>query len=565
MKASSPYLTASTAALALTAFSPNTLGQAVNEIPEGLHQIAVESEIGQFIRRELPEGASANPDYLNPIYDPNLYLTEDAQVTLTFLDEGAGFRNSLGFFTYQADTFTGKNHSDFNTNGRQGVSFSELIQPGTGIQGDLLLPNTSRLNAGGQLEPGDSVTLGGGEVYSAGTHIGFFLIQNAWQNGTVKGYSDNSEPLTFYTVDMLNPENQPSYNQSTSSLEANTRHVAMLFNGSKQEDILMGFEDLYRPWGDNDFNDAVFRVTSNPVVAISGTNIPTAVAVVPEKPSNTFNVEVCESSRHAIRDYLPERINVNAEYLDTQYDPNLVISEATQIAVTFNDEGASYQNSLGYFTYQEDTFTGLTHGSINQDGLNGVSLRELNAIDGVETGLVFPKAAAINQGGPLEHGETALLGDGIEFPAGTRVGFFLIQDGWDTDHVKGYGADTADPLVFYTVDMLNPENDADSNLLTDSLEQHSRHVAMLFANESRESIVMGIEDLHRLDPTQNALGYGNDEDFNDQIFCVWAIQSQALSQSNLFAPTTIPEPGSVIVFALGSTLLLTRRRHKTHR
>lgn len=534
--------------------------EAIDEMPEGLFHIDVESELGRLIRRELPEGSSANPEFLNPIYNPNLYVSEDAQITLTFLDEGAGFRNSLGYFTYQADTFVGRTHADFNLNGRNGVSFDELTSPGTGIQGGLLLPNASRLRAGGQLEPGDSVMLGGGEVYSAGTHVGFFLIQNAWRNGTVKGYSDDSEPLTFYTVDMLNPENRGGNDLSTSSLQANSRHVAMLFNGQDQESILMGFEDLMRPWGDNDFNDAVFRINSNPIEAIAGTNIPTAVAVVPEKPKNTFQVQVCESSRNAIRDYLPERTNVNAAFLDTQYDPNLVIGEATQIAVTFNDEGAGYQNSLGYFTYQEDTFTGLTHGSINADGVNGVSIRELQALDGVETGLVFAKAAAVGKGGPLEHGDTALLGDGIEFEAGTRVGFFLIQDGWDIDHVKGYGADEQDPLVFYTVDMLNPENDADDDLLTDSMEQQSRHVAMLFANESRESIVMGIEDLHRIDSSLNVNGFGNDEDFNDQIFCVWAIQSQALSQSDIFVAPSVPEPSSIAGIMLGGALLLRRRR-----
>lgn len=534
--------------------------QPVDELPDGLFHLDVESDIGKFIRRELPEGASANPAYLDPIYNPNLYVSEDAQITLTFLDEGAGFRNSLGYFTYQADSFLGLTHSDVNLNDRNGISFNELTSAVEGVGGGLLFPNSSRLNAGGLLEPGDSIMLGGGEVYSAGTYVGFFVIQNAWRNGTVKGFTDNSEPLTFYTVDMLNPENQAGYDLSTSSQDPNTRHVAMLFNGQSQDNIIMGFEDLYRPWGDNDFNDAVFRLHSNPVEAIAGTNIPTGVAVVPEKPQNTFQVQVCESSRHAIRDYLPERTNVNAEFLSTQYDPNLVIGETTQIAVTFNDEGAGYQNSLGYFTYKEDTFDGLTHGSINADGVNGVSLRELEAIEGIETGLVFAKAAAVGKGGPLEHGDTALLGDGIEFEAGTRVGFFLIQDGWDTDHVKGYGADDQDPLVFYTVDMLNPENDADDDLSTDSLERRSRHVAMLFANESRESIVMGIEDLHRLDPSLNVNGFGNDEDFNDQIFCVWAIQSQALSQSDIFVAPSIPEPGSIAGLILGGALLMRRRR-----
>lgn len=560
----------STASLLAAILSLPSYADSISELPAGLFTTEVSNELVTTVRRELPESRIVEAGFLDPSYNPNLSLSQDAQITVTFLDEGAGFRNSLGYFTYEPDTFNGLTHGDINSNGYGGVSLDELLAL-DGTQAGLVFPNSSRLHGGGQLQPGHSVMLGEGQTFSAGTQVGFFVLQNAWRNGTVRGYSENaSSALTFYTVDMLNPENRPEATLDTPSDTAYSRHVAMLFDGEDRDGIIMGFEDLkrtgwnYSPWGapsDNDFNDAVFRVSSNPIEALLGTDIPVAVEALPDRPENLFQVQVCENSRNAITDYLPERTNVNAEFLNPIYDPNLRISESTQIAVTFNDEGASYQNSLGYFTYTDETFASLTHGDINLDGNKGVSLSELSAIDGVDMGMVFAKASAEGKGGSLLHGDTVLIGDGLELEAGTRLGFFLVQSGWTGDHVAGFGGDTEDPLVFYTLDMLNPENEMSADMFTDSLEASTRHAAMLFANESRESIVLAFEDLHRLLPDLNPFEYGSDEDFNDQIFCVWAMQSQALNQTNVFvASTAVPVPSTGLLgVGLMSLLLGTRR------
>ncbi|MBB6428279.1 DUF4114 domain-containing protein [Algisphaera agarilytica] len=533
----------------------------IDEIPIGISQEEVSPELVSTVRRELPERAAVNANFLDPSYSPNLFLSQDAQISVTFLDEGAGFRNSLGYFSYPTGAFDFLTYGDIDLDRRGGISLDELSQVG-GVDYGLVFPNSSRLNGGGQLVAGDSVAIADNRVFDAGTEVGFFLLQNAWAGGVVKGYSDDAgDALTFYSLDMLNPENRPEATINTPSNEAYSRHVAMLFAGQERESIIMGFEDLkrtgtnYSPQrapSDEDFNDAVFLVSSNPIEALFNTQIPTAIQSLSDRPTNLFQVDVCEHSRNAISEYLPERTNVQAEFLNPEYDPNLVVGARTQIAVTFNDEGASYQNSLGYFTYQESTFESLTHGDINLDLTQGVSISELSAIDGVETGMVFAKAAAQGKGGRLLHGDTVLLGDGTEFDPGTRIGFFLVQSGWTGDHVAGFGGDQEDPLVFYTLDMLNPENEANAGLDTDSMLADSRHVAMLFANESRESIVMGIEDLHRTTAELNGYGYASDDDFNDQIFCVWAIQSQALSDTHIFtAPGVIPEPGTAGLAILG--------------
>ena len=52
----------------------------------------------------------------------------------------------------------------------------------------------------------------------------------------------------------------------------------MLFADDSQNTVLMGFEDLRRPWGDNDFNDAVFSIYATPEGAFAGSEIATAPA-----------------------------------------------------------------------------------------------------------------------------------------------------------------------------------------------------------------------------------------------------------------------------------------------
>ncbi len=537
----------------------------IAELPDGLFNDPITPELVTMVNRELPEREAVDAAFLDPSYMPNLVVSQDAQITLTFLDEGAGFRNALGYFAYPRGLFDELTYGDIDLNGYGGISLDELGAL-AGVDYGLVFPNSSRLHGGGQLQPGDSVTIAGGQTFSAGTEVGFFLLQNGWSNGQVRGYSPNAgSALTFYSLDMLNPENRPSHTIQTPSDENYTRHVAMLFAGQDRDSVIMSFEDLkrvgsnYQPtWApsDEDFNDAVFRVKSNPIEAIFDTPIPVAIDALPDRPEQIFQVQVCSYAQNAIAEYLPERTNVTAEFLNPIYDPNLLVSETTQIAVTFNDEGASYQNSLGYFSYQEDSIDELTRNLIDTDASGGVSLSELDAVDGVEIGMVFAKASAEGSGGRLLHGDTVLLGDGTEFQPGDRIGFFLVQSGWAGDHVRGYGGDTDDPLVFYTLDMLNPEGDGTGQ----GDEGLSRHVAMLFANEARESIVMGFEDLHRESSELNGFGYASDEDFNDQIFCVWSIQSQALSDTEIMIASDnfIPEPSTALLSMLGLGLVIGR-------
>ena len=87
--------------------------------------------------------------------------------------------------------------------------------------------------------------------------IGYFLIAQGWVGDTICLASH-----MVFTDKHLNTFTTAAYQQQT-----------ILLNYEPEEQILLCFEDIKRPGGDNDFNDAVFYVTAEPG-AIDTTNIP---------------------------------------------------------------------------------------------------------------------------------------------------------------------------------------------------------------------------------------------------------------------------------------------------
>ncbi len=141
--------------------------------------------------------------------DPNLHLSTDSIVSLTFLDENAGYHSSLGYFT-------------FDDNGQileKGIVFSDF----------------SEVGGGGTLTAGDTIDIG---EFSAGTNLGFYIIP-----------SGNRTP--HYTLDSLNP-NQDNY-------------TAFYTHESSGYGVL-GFEDQKdKPsWG-TAYNDAIVGVSVSSV------------------------------------------------------------------------------------------------------------------------------------------------------------------------------------------------------------------------------------------------------------------------------------------------------------
>ena len=251
------------------------------------------SKLLSDVRTALPESSAVNQSFLSSDYNPNLRLSEASHLAVSFIDEGAGYRNSVGYFEFTDNAFDGMSFGDIDSNGSGRISYSELNSV-QGVQADFMFSNFSEQGGGGSLNYGDTLVIGGGSVtetadgltmsggklFEAGTNVGFFVSANAYSYGGIKGLNRSGDPNNFYSLDFLNPE--ASVDATLGNANENARHTAMLFADTNQSSVLVGFEDLIRPYGDNDFNDAIFLVQADPAAALSDNDLDIATAPLPD-------------------------------------------------------------------------------------------------------------------------------------------------------------------------------------------------------------------------------------------------------------------------------------------
>lgn len=267
---------------------PDDLVWSYNEYP---------ADFFERINNALPE-SSINEAFLTDDSGSTISLTEEAEVFVTFIHEGAGYRNSFGYFTF-----------DPNNPPQSADDVSEII----------VFPNLSYPH----LSNGHRLSLG---VFPAGTHIGFFIAANGFWYDT--GVKPNAVPY-YYSLQNLNPEVDPSLRQ----------HLVLLYDQEVSE-VILGFEDLPRNWGDNDFNDAVFSIKTTPETAISTENL-TIVPQANDSDADGISDELDEfpnNYKRAYSSYYPsENEFVTLAFEDNwpnvgDYDLNdLVISEKLRI------------------------------------------------------------------------------------------------------------------------------------------------------------------------------------------------------------------------------------------
>lgn len=240
--------------------------------------VSVPASIQTMVGTLLPEASQMGSIYLSNTFDPNLVVTQPATLRVVFVSEGAGYRNTLGYFVYHTD----------------GTAIS-IVDRG------LILPNASFADpnrgwGGGSLVTGDAVTItdasGAPRVFQPGDYVGLFVVANGWNGSSVTGWNAASPTIPstsgavnakvaqglFTTVDAINPE-------SAAGRPDVGRHVAMLrvsgtpgFLGGK-DFLLTAFEDLNRTGSaDNDFNDLVVILDASPIAAIASSAIPSYIS-----------------------------------------------------------------------------------------------------------------------------------------------------------------------------------------------------------------------------------------------------------------------------------------------
>ena len=229
------------------------------------------------INNALPE-SEINEAFITDDAGSTIHLTEQAEVFVTFIHEGAGYRNAFGFFVFDRD---------------------DPPQSAEDVNEVVVFPNLSYPH----MARGHRASLG---VFPAGTSIGFFVAANGFSY--YSGVKSYRVPY-YYSLQGLNPESDPSLRQ----------HAVLLYD-EEVEEVIMGFEDLPRTWGDNDFNDAVFSIKATPETAIEKENL-TKVPAVNDSDADGLEDSLDEfpdDYRRAYSSYFP---NQNS-YMTLAYEDN---------------------------------------------------------------------------------------------------------------------------------------------------------------------------------------------------------------------------------------------------
>ncbi len=353
------------------------------------------------INNALPENQPVpdyHPEYLENNHDQNIYLNETADVWITFVSEGAGYLNTLAFYTF-----------DRNDPPKRIDDIDEAT---------VIFPNVSFNNSGGGLNSGDKVFIG---HFSAGTSIGWILIAD--------GYDEKERKVTdgenyLFSHKNLNPESNPIYQQHMVMLKDATRDI-----------FIIAFEDLERPDGDEDFNDAIFYATFNPVTAVDDSSVP-----------NLGEVEDNDSDDDGVDDNFDDYPN-DADLAFNNYYP----SQGNYATLAFEDlwpaKGDYDFNDL-VLDYNFNTITNADNDVVKLEGkfiVRAIGAGFHNGF-GFELENILSNQISSVTGNALEEGYINLNNNGTE--AGqTNATIIVFDDAWNhgygnTDPTKSYAAPT---------------------------------------------------------------------------------------------------------------------------
>jgi hypothetical protein len=193
----------------------------------------------------LPEGYKMHHLHPEWLKDNSLDFHESTEVVITFVSEGAGYRNSIGYFIYPT------------ANPPKTIGHIKECY--------FFYPNSSLSGSGGSLNAGDRIKLPFTFNYSAvdgreivtpnnyvfqnGHSIAFILYPNGWTGSGVNKY------ITPYTsLSDHNPEK---------ARELKFHTACFLIPGTQR--LLLSFEDIRRDKAscDHDFNDAVMIIETD--------------------------------------------------------------------------------------------------------------------------------------------------------------------------------------------------------------------------------------------------------------------------------------------------------------
>ena len=203
------------------------------------------NDIKEKVDLYLPERQKVHHKHPEWLKDNIIDVLKETEISVTFITEGAGYMNSIGYFIYETKT----------------PPFSVLDISCAYI----IYANCSLVSSGGSLVSGDTMQLAyftadeaktnekyltpSNYKFPVGYSVGFLLFPNGW-NG--KNTSESIRP--YCSISKYNPESAQELKYHTVCLRLPDRDT-----------LIMGFEDLDRESSscDNDFNDCVLSINTN--------------------------------------------------------------------------------------------------------------------------------------------------------------------------------------------------------------------------------------------------------------------------------------------------------------
>ncbi len=327
-------------------------------VPNNL--LATNDPVSQTLLKDLnaalPEyrnEVTAHPEYFTANVLNTIDLVTPGDVYITYIAEGAGWTNSVGYFV-------------FNTN--QPPTLSSQIDTV-----HVIFPNMSNTGSGGGLNPGNKVYLG---RFPAGKSIGFVVVPHGWNGkGTYVGPTSD----VWYSI--------PSFNTSDPLMP---KHL-LLFNDTSRQQILFTFEDQGKYQGsDQDCNDGICYLTINPIQSVNAKNVPVLATTMvdqdhdgipdysddyptdPTKAFNNYTPSKTGLGTLAFEDLWPSRGDYDFNDLVLSYRFNQITNaqnKVMEIDATIIPEaiGASYHSGFGFqLPYPPDKILFVTGASLKK-------------------------------------------------------------------------------------------------------------------------------------------------------------------------------------------------------
>lgn len=197
------------------------------------------------INELLPERYKLHHTHPEWLLDNSIDFTGSTELTVTFVSEGAGYRNSVGYFIYPT--------------ARPPPTIAHIKEC------YFFFPNASFIGSGGSLSTGDRIKLpftfnysvvDGKEIvtpnnytFQNGHSVGFLIYPNGWNGSGVNEYV-----VPYTSLARHNPEKAPELKFHTAC-----------FKIPGTDRLVMGFEDLKRDTSacDHDFNDVILIIDTN--------------------------------------------------------------------------------------------------------------------------------------------------------------------------------------------------------------------------------------------------------------------------------------------------------------